>query len=137
MRSFTVILNGKTYEAEIEETTPGVNTKRFSGGPRTPASAAPQRAIGTPQATPASAPFTEPAKTVPSSGGTTMTSPLPGTVLRLNCNEGSKVLKGDTVLVLEAMKMENEVMAPCDGTVSIKVASGVSVNTGDVLFIIQ
>ena len=80
---------------------------------------------------------TEPAKTAPAApaaGGTTVSSPMPGTILRVNVANGQAVKKGDVLMVLEAMKMENEIMAPCDGTVaSVNVQASASVETGTVL----
>ena len=59
---------------------------------------------------------------------------MPGTIVKINVSVGDAVKKGSVLLVLEAMKMENEIMAPCDGkVVSVSVQSGTSVNSGDVL----
>ena len=67
-------------------------------------------------------------------GGATLNSPMPGTVLDIKVAEGAAVTAGQVVLILEAMKMENEITAPADGTVaSIPVAKGASVNSGDTL----
>lgn len=64
-------------------------------------------------------------------------SPLPGVILEVKVKEGDMVKRGQTLLILEAMKMENEIMAPCDGTVaSVSVTKGASVNTGDLLCVI-
>ena len=69
-----------------------------------------------------------------SAGGVKLEAPMPGTVLKINVKVGDSVKKGDTVLILEAMKMENEIAAPADGVIaSVNVAQGASVNTGDVL----
>jgi biotin carboxyl carrier protein len=63
-----------------------------------------------------------------------VTSPMPGTVLKINVAAGQAVKAGDTLLILEAMKMENEIPAPADGVISkVSVTVGASVNTGDVL----
>lgn len=62
---------------------------------------------------------------------------MPGTILAVNVSTGSQVKKGDVLVVLEAMKMENEILAPCDGTVKqIVAAKGASVNSGDALIVI-
>jgi biotin carboxyl carrier protein len=63
---------------------------------------------------------------------------MPGTILDIKVNAGSKVKKGSVLLILEAMKMENEIVAPCDGSISyINGARGSSINTGDLLAVIQ
>lgn len=68
------------------------------------------------------------------SGKVTVTAPLPGKILSVNVSEGQKVKKGDVLFILEAMKMENEVMAPQDGIVSkVLVSKGAQVNSGDIL----
>ncbi len=66
-------------------------------------------------------------------GGTEVKSPMPGNILAVNFTSGQSVKKGDVLFILEAMKMENEIMAPCDGTVSVAVTKGSSVETGAVL----
>ena len=67
-------------------------------------------------------------------GGEAIKAPMPGTILKVNVSNGQAVKKGDVLFVLEAMKMENEIMAPCDGTVSaVGVANGASVENGTVL----
>ncbi|MBR5313824.1 MAG: biotin/lipoyl-binding protein [Clostridia bacterium] len=67
-------------------------------------------------------------------GGTTVSAPMPGTILKVNVANGQAVKKGDVLMVLEAMKMENEIMAPCDGTIaSVNVQASASVETGAVL----
>ncbi len=67
-------------------------------------------------------------------GGETIKAPMPGTILKVNVANGQAVKKGDVLFILEAMKMENEIMAPCDGTVSaVSVSNGASVENGTVL----
>ena len=106
------------------------------------AAAAPAPAAETPKATPApAAPKAEPApapapKAAPA-GGTKITSPLPGSVIKVLVSEGQAVKKGDTLLTLESMKMENAIMAECDGTVSkIAVTAGQNVMQDDLLVVI-
>ncbi|NMB33999.1 MAG: biotin/lipoyl-binding protein [Clostridium sp.] len=127
MKKFLIKVNGSQYEVEVEEV----------GGSAIKET---QTAISQPAPAPsvANAPKAKasPAKTdtaVPA-GATTIKSPMPGTILKVNVNSGDTVKKGQVLLILEAMKMENEIMAPNDGTVaSVNVSQGASVNAGDVL----
>lgn len=107
------------------------------------AAAAPAPAAETPKASPApAAPKAEPApapapKAAPA-GGTKITSPLPGSVIKVLVSEGQAVKKGDTLLTLESMKMENAIMADCDGTVSkIAVTAGQNVMQDDLLVVLN
>lgn len=107
------------------------------------AAAAPAPASETPKASPApAAPKAEPApapapKAAPA-GGTKITSPLPGSVIKVLVSEGQAVKKGDTLLTLESMKMENAIMAECDGTVSkIAVTAGQNVMQDDLLVVLN
>lgn len=111
------------------------------------AAAAPAPAAETPKASPApAAPKAEPApapapKTAPAgapAGGTKITSPLPGSVIKVLVSEGQAVKKGDTLLTLESMKMENAIMAECDGTISkIAVTAGQNVMQDDLLVVLN
>ena len=95
-----------------------------------------------PVATPAPAPVAEaksaaPASSNASADGEKVNAPLPGNVLDVKVSKGAAVKKGDILCILEAMKMENEIVAPVDGTVvDVKATKGASVNTGDLLFVI-
>ena len=107
------------------------------------AAAAPAPAAETPKASPApAAPKAEPApapapKAAPA-GGTKITSPLPGSVIKVLVSEGQAVKKGDTLLTLESMKMENAIMAECDGTISkIAVTAGQNVMQDDLLVVLN
>ena len=107
MKKYRVNVNGTVFEVEIEEMT---------GAPAAPAAA------------PA------PAAPAASAGGEKITAPMPGTILAVNETSGSAVKKGDVLMILEAMKMENEIMAPCDGAVtSVAVTKGASVESGTLL----
>ena len=78
-----------------------------------------------------------PAAAAPVAGGQKVNAPMPGTILEVRVTEGATVKKGDILLILEAMKMENEIMAPCDGTIKqVVTAKGASVNSGDPLIVI-
>ena len=101
-----------------------------------PAPEAPQAAPAAPKAAPAPAPKAAPA--ADPAGGTKVTSPLPGSVIKVLVSEGQAVKKGDTLLTLESMKMENAIMAECDGTVSkIAVTAGQNVMQDDLLVILN
>ena len=121
MKRFLIKINGKTYDAEVEV----VGTS--ASAPVAAPAAAPR----------AAAPAAAPAPAVaPAAGGpANVTSPLPGTVLRLCKNTGDTVAAGEVVMIVESMKMENEVVAPEGGRIaSIAVAAGSAINTGDLLF---
>jgi biotin carboxyl carrier protein len=126
MRRYKVHINGKSYEVAIEE---------LSDDPRQPTMAPTTPAPAPTQPTTAAAPATR--KTAPTeagSGAGSIRSPMPGTILRVAVAPGDKVNKGDTLLILEAMKMENEILAPDDGSIKeVNVAQGASVNAGDLL----
>ena len=101
-----------------------------------PAAEAPKAAPAAPKAAPAPAPKAAPAAAP--AGGTKVTSPLPGSVIKVLVSEGQAVKKGDTLLTLESMKMENAIMAECDGTVSkIAVTAGQNVMQDDLLVILN
>lgn len=126
MRKFMINVNGKSYEVDVEEITGGASAPVMAA----PAAAsAPAQAPAAPAAAPAPAPAASGAQ-----GSVTVSAPMPGTILKVNVKVGDTVKSGDPVAVLEAMKMENEIVAPQDGTVaSVNVSQGASVNSGDVL----
>lgn len=124
---YKITLKGKTYEVIVERGEAEVVAEYEAAAPA-PVAAAP---APTPAAPAVSA---APAATA---AGSPVTSPLPGNVLSVNVNVGQAVKAGDVVVIIEAMKMENEVTAPCDGTVKqIVAAKGAVVATGDTLLII-
>lgn len=128
MKMFKVIVNGNAYEVGIEEMQGG-NTVRSSEVRSVPIPPA-----NNPKVTQKS----EPAKPVGYNGsGETIVAPMPGTILRVEVSSGDAVSKGDTLMILEAMKMENEILAPGDGVVKqLNVSQGSSVNPGDILVVI-
>lgn len=112
MRKFNVNVNGKIYVVEIEET-----------GEAAPTVSAP--AAAPVAAAPAAAPV--------QGGKVNVESPMPGTILDVKVAAGATVKAGDIICILEAMKMENEIVAPQDGKITSVVAKGATVNTGDIL----
>ena len=131
MRKYKVPLNGKTYEIEVEKGEAIVKAEYDAAAP----AAAPVAAPAAPAASAApAAPAAAPAVT---GAGEVVTSPLPGTVLDIKVQAGAAVQKGQLVAVIEAMKMENEILAPKAGTVSQIVASkGATVESGAPLLVI-
>ena len=117
MKKYRVNVNGTVYEVELEEIT---------GAAAAPVAAAP--------ATPASAPAAPAAP----AGGEKVTAPMPGNILSVNVAAGDTVKRGQVLLILEAMKMENEIMAPCDGVIaSVNTSKGSAVESGALLCVIQ
>ncbi len=122
---YVVTLNGKNYEVEVTESDAVLLSVT---------DAAPVAPVAAPVAAPAAAPA---AAAAPSASGTNVPSPMPGTILSVNVAAGQAVKTGEVLLVLEAMKMENDIVAPCDGTVKqVLVSKGSTVNTDDVLVVI-
>ncbi len=111
MKNYRITVNGTSYDVSVEE---------LSGG-----------------AAPVAAPAAASAAPAPAAGGAgsiKVSSPMPGKILAVKANVGDSVKKGQVILILEAMKMENEVVAPEDGTIaSIDVTVGASVESGDTL----
>ncbi len=129
MRQFNVIVNGESYQVEIEELGVGAQAATPTAAPAPKAAAAPA-AVPEPKAAPA--PTAAPKA---AAGAGDVTSPLPGTILRINAQAGKSVKAGEVILILEAMKMENEIVAPEDGVVKvIYVQTGATVQSGDPLF---
>lgn len=125
MRKFLINVNGTSYDVEVEEVRDGV----------TPAPAAPKTApvAASAPAAPKAAPAAPKTAAVPA-GATTVNAPMPGTILGIKVAPGDVVKKGTVLLILEAMKMENEIMAAGDGTVvSVAVSNGETVSTGQLL----
>lgn len=121
---YEVMLNNKKYEIEVDECS--VALKAVTE-------------VAPIVAAPVAAPATSPAPVAPaaSAEGTTVASPMPGTILSINVTNGQAVRAGEVLIVLEAMKMENDIVAPCDGTVKqILVTKGSTVDTDQTLIII-
>ena len=121
-------LNGRTYEVEVELAEP-MQMQDFQAYAPAPAAPAAPVVEAAPAAVPVAASIT--------GNGERVDSPMPGTILKVNVTAGQTVKEGDLLVVLEAMKMENEIFAPKGGTVTqVLVEKGASVNTGDVLVVI-
>ena len=114
MKKYRVNVNGTVYEVELEEIT----------GAAPAAAPAPAAVAAAPVA-------------AAHAGGEQITSPMPGNILSVNVAAGDTVKKGQVLMILEAMKMENEIMCPCDGkVVSVSVAKGAAVESGTLLCVI-
>ena len=129
MKTLRITVNGKTYDVQVEETN---GTPAPASAPASAPVSAPAPAPA-PAPTPAPAPAPAPVKAAPGAGEE-IKCPMPGNILDVKISNGQSVKKGDVLIILEAMKMENEIMAPKDGTVtSVCVNKGDVVNPGQVL----
>ena len=130
---YKVTLNGKTYEVEVEAGKAMLVDEYEAYAPAPAAPAAAPVAAAPVAAAPAPA-----ASGVTVSGGESVNAPMPGNILRVNVAVGQSVKEGDLLCVLEAMKMENEIMAPKAGTVAqVLVQKGSTVNTDDTLVVLN
>ncbi len=136
MKKFNVTVNGVNYDVEVEEVRGGVTRSmpRQASAPVQASAPAPVQAAPAPvQAAPA------PAQPTPSPAvaGESITSPMPGNILKVLVKVGDSVKRGQVLLILEAMKMENEIVASTDGTVrAVSVVEGNTVDTGASLVVI-
>lgn len=129
---YKVTLNGKTYEVEVEKGKAILLDEYEALAPAPAAAAAPA-----PAAAPAAPAAPAPAAPVNLAAGETVSAPMPGNILRVDVNQGDTVKAGQILIILEAMKMENEIVAPKDGTVAQVVTSkGAVVDTGAPLIVI-
>ena len=118
MKNYTITVNGNVYDVTVEEGTSGAAPAAKAAAPKAAAPKAAPKA-----AAPAGA-----------QGAVKVNAPMPGKILKVNVSAGSAVKKGDVLMVLEAMKMENEICAPQDGTIAtVECAVGDSVESGKVL----
>ncbi len=119
MKNYRITVNGTAYDVAVEELGAG------SVPAAAPVAAAPVAAPAAPKAAPAAS---------GAAGSIKVAAPMPGKILAIKANNGQAVKKGEVIMILEAMKMENEITAPEDGTVaSINVGVGDSVESGDTL----
>ena len=129
MKKYNVTVNGITYEVEIEES--GVAASAPAASVATPASVPAPAPAAAPAPAPEAAPTPAPAGT---KGSISVLAPMNGTILAVKVNPGDSVKKGDAVVILESMKMENDIPAPEDGVVaSVEVKKGDVVNADAVL----
>ena len=131
---YRVTLGNRVYEVEVEQGEAMLVDEYELAAPAAAAPAAPVAASPVPAAAPAAAP------TAPTAGlaaGDVVKSPMPGNVLKINVTQGQKVKEGEVLLILEAMKMENEIVSTKAGTVAqIVVSKGAVVETGAPLVVI-
>lgn len=121
MKRFNITVNGKAYDVAVEEITDGSAPAMISAPAPAP------KAVSAPAPAPA-----------PAGEGEKVTAPMPGTILDVKVSNGDSVTKGQVMMILEAMKMENEIVAPCDGKVtSVTVKKGDTVNSADTLATVQ
>lgn len=137
---YQVKVDGKVFEVEVEKVGGGYQSltpASLTAAPAAPVAPAPQAAAPAPApaapAEPAPAPAAPAAAPAASGGSGDVVAPMPGTVLKVNVNSGDTVASGDVILILEAMKMENEIVAPCAGKVTLNVKAGETVDTDALL----
>ena len=129
---YKVTLNGRTYEVEVEAGKAMLLDEYEAIAPAAPAAAPAAAAAPVAAAAPAA-----PAAPAITGAGEAVNAPMPGTILKVNVKVGDAVQEGQTLVVLEAMKMENDIMAPKAGTVTqVVVSKGSSVDTGAPLVVI-
>jgi biotin carboxyl carrier protein len=143
VRRFKVKVNDEVFEVEVEEVGREVRATRPVVQPPpaqpvqvvSPAPKAPAPPVPAPKpSAPSTAPEAPAAGAAPSGDGEAVRAPIPGVISAIKVSSGNQVAKGQVLLILEAMKMQNEILAPFDGTVtSVSVSQGASVQTGDVL----
>ncbi|MGL5657381.1 MAG: biotin/lipoyl-containing protein [Fusobacteriaceae bacterium] len=133
MKEYKVVVNGEEYLVEIE-----VVTTKSQFLIKEPVSHKKEEQVLTPKNNVKVKKILEDKVKPSSEGGECVIAPIPGTIFKLEVKEGDQVLKGDVLLILEAMKMENEIVATKSGVViEIKAKQGASVNVGDILVVIE
>jgi len=134
MKKFNVTVNGKSYAVEVEEVGAGQGGFTYAPVQQAPALQQAQAPIQAAQQVPAPQATQSPKAPSTPASGELMTAPMPGTILEIKVTEGQSVKAGDLILILEAMKMENEIVSPKDGVVNkIHTSKSTTVSTGDPL----
>ena len=129
---YKITLNGKTYEVEVDEEKAMLVDEYEAYAPAAPAPAAAPAPVAAP-----AAPAAAPAPAASLAAGEVVASPMPGNILKVNCAQGDSVKAGDILVILEAMKMENEILAPRDGVVAqVATSKGSVVDTGAPLVVL-
>ena len=127
MKKYTITVNGTAYEVEVEEAGVVASAPKAAGRPAPKAAARPESRPAPAPKVAARLPLVQPP----------FPAPMPGKVLEIKVKAGDAVKSGDVLMILEAMKMQNEIMAPADGTVSdVRVSAGQTVSTGDVMIVL-
>ena len=144
MKEYKIKINGNNYNVTIDEVEDNMAKVEVNGTPYNVEFEKPISkpktisVVNKPAAAPVAgpAPANKPAAAPAAAGGATVNSPLPGVVLEIKVKDGDKVTKGQVIMVLEAMKMENAIEAPCEGTITVKAQKGDSVLEGATLAVI-
>lgn len=137
MKRYTITVNGQAYDVQVEENASGAPVAAAAPA-AAPAPAAPAAAPAPTAAPAAAAPAAPASAPAPAADAEVVSSPMPGTILDIKVSAGSKVSKGDVLVVLEAMKMENDIVAAHDATVAaVHVQKGDSVESGSALVSLQ
>ena len=144
MKEYKIKINGNNYNVTIDEVEDNMAKVEVNGTPYNVEFEKPISkpktisVVNKPAAAPSAgpAPANKPAAVPAAAGGATVNSPLPGVVLEIKVKDGDKVTKGQVIMVLEAMKMENAIEAPCEGTITVKAQKGDSVLEGATLAVI-
>ena len=144
MKEYKIKINGNNYNVTIDEVEDNMAKVEVNGTPYNVEFEKPISkpktisVVNKPAAAPVAgpAPASKPAAAPAAAGGATVNSPLPGVVLEIKVKDGDKVTKGQVIMVLEAMKMENAIEAPCEGTITVKAQKGDSVLEGATLAVI-
>jgi biotin carboxyl carrier protein len=127
MRNFKVTVDGKVYDVTVEETGSSPSPKIVP---------LEQKTVSQPKPAAIEQKTLQP-KPAAISGGTQLKSPMPGLILDFKVPEGAEVKKGQVIIILEAMKLENDIAAPCDGKVNFVTSKGANVDTNDILAVIS
>ena len=144
MKEYKIKINGNNYNVTIDEVEDNMAKVEVNGTPYNVEFEKPISkpktisVVNKPAAAPSAgpAPANKPAAAPAAAGGATVNPPLPGGVLEIKVKDGDKVTKGQVIMVLEAMKMENAIEAPCEGTITVKAQKGDSVLEGATLAVI-